>query len=1328
MSFTNFEDLFASKVIELEKNTASQEIGGAQTLVDPNEDESINDVSEVAEGTLYWSNQNNRNSEYLMRSFQRLLKKNMQLNAYYRAIAKDDEVQLNQFLSDFFPQNIPCAYSVANLSIKDKSEDNIKLAIRLPNHGSFVDLMPPNSTISIRGYWPVRSRSPVFIPEHIFATHNDEEPASYEAELLASASSLPPERGARDNVLTRSLAQELPPISVKTGERLNEWMEFIKFKRALIKEKTIGLRYLQCNLNNEDQLEFLVVGESKEELLPVNHVFQRKYLEAYELGVSTDKWQFNIDDKTLSRNGPRGIEIGQIKGSLQFIDANETKKLSELLAELYEKGVDKPILGLVTIQLSEEWKNKFDNADRDGVEQKSELTQDDNLLRYKDLKEELLSSIPSQGFISFPSVGDLALIKRHEQAIKNLQQNEGCYSPYLSSYLFDVSQAGKLEKQPEIDSWFNEELNGAQKLAVAKMMGAPDLCMLQGPPGTGKTTVIAEAILQLTKNGETVLLASQSHDAIDNALSCIHNHPELRAIRLARGKGKITKEGEVFSEYRALERYYDSLHHHVRTSWIEPQHEKQKQLESIRSWIEKSEFLSSDISKSEKAYSNAQREYKKCCEQLNQARNSFEEAVEVYDDLQVQQQATESAIKFLDDGSERLSHSAQLPNSSASLIQALFRLTEINVKLPHFDQSYVSTGNTESQVLILGKLLPIWRNLNNSVDDMRHDLLRLQVAGNRSLQDERTESLLVQLNEEVERLTDRMDSDDSPELADLWRTTRRKIKELKQQQSGLDTQIYTCFSDAKIFDNISNASKAGQLLSEKLNKLETISYSVQQAINVVIDSQMAWLQKNRATAMPKEDEVKHFETSVAYCEQELRKQEGKLQILKNQSLEHLKVLDLRETDSFEEHLNVIKGQAEELSIGLLEESEVRAPWEGFFSDWASNLSEQNTAKSDWEHIESTFVENCNLVAISCNEGDKTYKDAGVESFDTVIIDEVSKATPVELLLPLMRARRAILVGDHRQLPPVFQESQDAQTFTDKVDEGDSKILTKDNLLRFEKMVTASLFKEHFENADPSIRERLTVQYRMHPQIMKIVNNFYEGQLECGNPEKLRKHNLHLEGKNNTLISEKDHVLWIDTSNDLKGNTYKESAERTNKLEARLIANTLVKINEQSRNSGYSQKKQQNVGVVSFYAAQCRVIRDEIKRINGGKTQFDAIHVEINTVIRYQGKEKPIILISLVRNDGGPKEKRRSAKANVARYEFINVAVSRAQNLLIVFGARNMLEQRDVFLPKMDGPGKTKSQVYRKIFGELDRSARIFPASEMQVEDAKANTGKGRGRR
>ncbi|MFA0415438.1 AAA domain-containing protein [Vibrio renipiscarius] len=1333
----SFEGLFAEFLQEQEQEQ-EQEVMLADLSFEQPLNDTLKAAPEIIQGTLYWSNENNNKYGFLLRSFKRLLRKNKRLALHYKRVSNDEEEQLEQFLSDFFPQNIPLSYFVANLSLQDNSDKRIALAIRLPNHGSFIDLLPPNSTVSIRGYWPVRKREPVFIPEDIFTTYNDDSAASYEVELLATASSLTPERNSHDNILTQKLAQDLPLISVKTADRLKEWLDFLTFKRALVNEKTIGLRYLKLDLNEHDLLEFLVVGGSQRELEHANHVFRRKDLEVYELGISTDNWQFNISDKNLANRIPRGMELGQLKGQLSVIDANQSKPFSGLLTELYEQGIDKPVLATVTVELPEEWKNKLDNATHEDPSDDEETQGDDHPLQYLEIRKELLDSVPKEGFISFPSVGDLALIKRHEYTIKNLRQNESCYSPYLSSYLFDINQANKLELLPTVETWFNEALNDAQKNAVAKMMGAPDLCLVQGPPGTGKTTVIAEAILQLARQGETVLLASQSHDAIDNCLSCIRNHPELRAIRLARGQGKITEEGLVFSEHRSLDRYYSSLHKHVQTSWIEPQQIKKDEITELQQWIDRADFVAADIAKAKKAHSDTQLECKAERDRLLQVRKSFDEANEQYAHLQEQRQATNQSIAFFKQGEGNLTQAAFFPQSVHFLIHSLFKLSEIQIKLPDFFLSYEPTDNPESLALIIGKTLPIWRDVINRVEKIKHDILRLQAAGEGSLQDDDTQVRLSKLAKEVERLSDKMEIDDSIELANQWRDARKQIRELKQQQSGLDEQTYSCFADKQIFANVSNASETERLLSARINKLDTISDSIEQAILIVTNDQEGWLKESGNAETPNDDAVKHTESVLANCENKLRKLQSTLQKSKNQAGKLLLEQNTAESEDFELQLSTAKQCLHKLSSELLEESQIRAPWEGFFSDWAENLSEHNAAQSDWAHIENTFVENCNLIAISCNESEQTLKNAGVESFDTVVIDEVSKATPVELLLPLMRARRAILVGDHRQLPPVFQESQDAQAFTDKaeeaMEEGDSTTLTKDNLRRFEKLVTASLFKEHFENADPSIRERLIVQYRMHPQIMEIVNHFYEGQLDYGfkhlNEEELKKkhdHGVTLTGKNNSLISQDDHLLWIDTSYDLKGNPFRESEDRTNKLEARLIAHTLKNINEQSRQNGFSQKKKQKVGVVSFYASQCRVIRDEIRKVNGGNIQFDAIHVEINTVIRYQGKEKPIILISLVRNDGGPKNKRRSARANVARYEFINVAMSRAQNLLIVFGARNMLEQRDVFLPNMDAPGTKKKQVYRNIFGYLDRTARVFPASEMKIEEA-TNKGKKRARK
>ena len=123
--------------------------------------------------------------------------------------------------------------------------------------------------------------------------------------------------------------------------------------------------------------------------------------------------------------------------------------------------------------------------------------------------------------------------------------------------------------------------------------------------------------------------------------------------------------------------------------------------------------------------------------------------------------------------------------------------------------------------------------------------------------------------------------------------------------------------------------------------------------------------------------------------------------------------------------------------------------------------------------------------------------------------------------------------------------------------------------------------------------------------------------------------------------------------------------RSNWLEAQLIAHTLLQIDKQCASLGYSAQKRYQVGVVSFYARQCRLIREAIREVkpNG---RFDCLDVEINTVIRYQGKEKPTILVSLVRNDGvdtqshGGKVRRRSSRANVRALRIYQTSPSHAR--------------------------------------------------------------------
>ena len=99
-----------------------------------------------------------------------------------------------------------------------------------------------------------------------------------------------------------------------------------------------------------------------------------------------------------------------------------------------------------------------------------------------------------------------------------------------------------------------------------------------------------------------------------------------------------------------------------------------------------------------------------------------------------------------------------------------------------------------------------------------------------------------------------------------------------------------------------------------------------------------------------------------------------------------------------------------------------------------------------------------------------------------------------------------------------------------------------------------------------------------------------------------------------------------------------------------------------------------------------------------------------------------MLVSMVRHDGydplrsGNQPRRRSSKANVARFEFINVAFSRAQALLIVFGAKSMYASYEVELPRMDSAGSVKRAVYKDILDQLERDARLVPARQLMSPD------------
>lgn len=229
---------------------------------------------------------------------------------------------------------------------------------------------------------------------------------------------------------------------------------------------------------------------------------------------------------------------------------------------------------------------------------------------------------------------------------------------------------------------------------------------------------------------------------------------------------------------------------------------------------------------------------------------------------------------------------------------------------------------------------------------------------------------------------------------------------------------------------------------------------------------------------------------------------------------------------------------------------------------------------------------------------------------------------------------------------------------------------------------------------------------MHTDIMDIINRFYEQRLSCGNSEAVEQmekgHGLTIKGVDgSTFIVPNRHAYWIDSSvtpsnvpiYEVRPNN---STSNYNILEKYIVMELLKKIADTYRDQGYNKHNKKTVGVISFYQMQVNEIREAFRE---AKKSFDfsSVDIDINTVDRFQGKEKNIIIASLVRNN----EKGRASK-HVVAFERINVAFSRAQELLVIVGAKHMYANQSVQLPNMDMPGYKTVPVYKNIMESLNR--------------------------
>lgn len=259
------------------------------------------------------------------------------------------------------------------------------------------------------------------------------------------------------------------------------------------------------------------------------------------------------------------------------------------------------------------------------------------------------------------------------------------------------------------------------------------------------------------------------------------------------------------------------------------------------------------------------------------------------------------------------------------------------------------------------------------------------------------------------------------------------------------------------------------------------------------------------------------------------------------------------------------------------------------------------------------------------------------------MDEAGKATPPEILVPICLGRKVVLVGDHKQLPPV-------------VDETLLKLQDKERMNISKEDLELSLFEYLERSLSDDCKNILDEQYRMNPVIGDLISKlFYESKLVSKTSREEKTIPL--------KIYESKPLVWLSTAARPDRKEEKISDSYRNTCEAKLIFEQLLEIDEELG----ELKLKKETAIIAGYRGQ----RDRLTRLyeSDYKARFHNMSIEINTVDAFQGRETDIVFYSIVRsNDNG----KLGFLKDVRR---LNVAFSRARELLVVVGDHQCAQRR-----------------------------------------------------
>lgn len=289
----------------------------------------------------------------------------------------------------------------------------------------------------------------------------------------------------------------------------------------------------------------------------------------------------------------------------------------------------------------------------------------------------------------------------------------------------------------------------------------------------------------------------------------------------------------------------------------------------------------------------------------------------------------------------------------------------------------------------------------------------------------------------------------------------------------------------------------------------------------------------------------------------------------------------------------------------------------------NHLFQQAGELSGWANrLEDILVENILDAAqvITCTLVGSVHKALGSRFFKTVVIDEAAQALEPATWIPISRANRVVLAGDPFQLPPTVK--------SEKAKRGGLSITLIEKCLQRQSRTSL-----------------LTIQYRMNQHIMQFSNQwFYEGKLTAA--EGVAEHALDMESPSP--------VVFIDTAGTGFEEQFNEKSQsRYNPDEFQLLCEHLQQLLD-----SHDGKELPSIALISPYKEQVMHMQDTVA---DDLRLGSLLQLDINTIDGFQGQERDVVYISLVRSNT------KSEIGFLNDYRRMNVAMTRARKLLVIVG-------------------------------------------------------------